>query len=48
MEVTRPAAMLRLGLVPPPKKVPETDGIFDRLQEVHPHAAESKACSGAK
>jgi transposase len=27
--------------VPPPKKVPETDAIFDQLQEVHAHAAES-------
>ena len=27
--------------MPPPKKVPETDAIFDQLKEVHAHAAES-------
>ena len=28
--------------MPPPKKVPETDAIFDQLKEVHAHAAESE------
>jgi hypothetical protein len=28
--------------VPPPKKVPETDAIFDQLKEVHAHADQSE------
>ena len=28
--------------MPPPKKVPETDAIFDQLKEVHAHAAQSE------
>src|SRR5208283_1171133 len=30
------------GQVPSPKKVPETDAIFDQLKEVHAHAAQSE------
>ena len=28
--------------MPPPKKVPQTDAIFDQLKEVHEHAAQSE------